>query len=304
MSTQPDPDGLLGYFDSLSNWGRWGQDDQLGTMNFIDQGKRVAAASLITEGVALSCSRLLAPNGGRAGILHFMTMTGERVAAGGAGWASDWFGMPIHRPTTHVDAHAHVSWEGKLYNGASTDCIDAQGGARAGSIELLADGVVTRGVLLDIPLAQGRQWLDPGEPVMPSDLDQCAARAGVEVGPGDVLLVRTGHDRHVGTDPSADAADDAPGLHASCLPWLHERSIAMLGSDTANDVLPSGYTDPPMPIHTVGMVAMGLWLLDRLLLENLAAHCARAARWQFCFVASPLRLKRATGSPVNPLAIF
>jgi kynurenine formamidase len=294
----------VSYLDSLSNWGRWGEKDQLGTLNFIDERKRLAAAALIRQGVSLSCARPLGSDPRRPGFLHFMTMTGELVPAWGAGFASDWFGMPIHSAVTHIDAHSHVSWEGKLYNGASIDAIDVHAGARAGSVELLADGIVSRGVLLDIPLAQGRRWLDPGEPVMPADLDRCAAQCDVQVGQGDVLLIRTGHDAHRSADPSVDASDAAPGLHASCLPWLHEHAVAALGSDAANDVQPSGYPGLGLPVHTVGLVAMGLWLLDRLLLEDLAVHCAQAGRWEFCFVAAPLRLKRSTGSPVNPLALF
>ena len=303
MTSRVDRTELLGYFDSLSNWGRWGQADRLGTVNFVDAAKRVAAARLITSGVSISCSRPVQSGRPGSDVLHFMTATGQ-ARGGGFGVAADWIGMPIHAPLTHIDAHAHVTWQGQLYNGASAADIDAVRGARVGSIETLADGVFSRGVVLDLPLSVGREWLEPGEAIYPADLEACEDKLGVRVGPGDVLLVRTGHDRHREINPTLDASDDAPGLHASCLPWLYERSVAVLGSDAANDVLPSGFDDPQMPIHAVGMVAMGMWLLDKLWLESLVARCVDEQRWEFCFVIAPLRLKRSTGSPLNPLAIF
>lgn len=304
MTPGPDLHEVTGYFRSLSNWGRWGAEDQRGTLNLIDDRKRASAAALIRRGVTVSCSRVLSPSAPGSGVLHFMTASGEGAPSHGAGGAADWFGLQIHGPTTHVDALSHVFWEGHVYNGVSANRIRTSTGAGVGSVELLADGVVSRGVLLDIPLAQGRSWLEPGEPILPDALDTCAAAQGVELSPGDVLLVRTGHDRHRAVDPALDASDDAPGLHADCLPWLYERSIAVLGSDAANDVLPSGYDELALPIHTVGMVAMGLWLIDKLWLEDLARQCTTALRWDFFFLAAPLRLKRATGSPVNPIAVF
>lgn len=303
MTPDPGLDEVTGYFRSLSNWGRWGDEDQRGTLNLIDDSKRARAAGMIRQGAAVSCSRVLSPSAPGSGVLHFMIAGAEGAPAHGAGGATDWFGMPIHAPTTHVDALSHVFWEGHVYNGASAKKITTAG-AGVGSVELLADGIVSRGVLLDIPPAQGRTWLEPGEPIRPGDLDSCAEAAGITVLPGDVLLVRTGHDRHREADPALDASDDVPGLHAGCLPWLHERAIAVLGSDAANDVLPSGYRGLALPIHTVGMVAMGLWLIDKLWLEDLARACAAARRWEFFFLAAPLRLKRATGSPVNPIAVF
>jgi kynurenine formamidase len=295
---------LTGYFRSLSNWGRWGPDDQRGTLNFIDDMKRASAAALVEQGLTVSCSRVVAPGPAGSGVLHFMTASGEAAPGLGAGGAADWFGMPVHGPTTHVDSLAHVFWEGRVYNGFSAARITTATGAGVGSVELLADGIVSRGVLLDIPLAQGRAWLEPGEPIGPDDLDACAEAESIAFSPGDVLLVRTGRDRHLKADPVVGASDDAPGLHAGCLPWLHQRSVAVLGSDAANDVLPSGYAGVELPVHTVGMVAMGLWLIDKLWLEDLAAQCARTRRWDFFFLAAPLRLKRATGSPVNPIAMF
>ena len=302
MMADPGPEEVAGYFTSLSNWGRWGTQDQHGTLNLIDGEKRARAAALIRQGTAVSCSRVLAASAPGSGVLHFMTASGDG-AAHGAGGATDWFAMPIHAPTTHVDALSHVFWDGQVYNGASARKITTTG-AGVGSIELLADGIVSRGVLLDIPRAQGRAWLEPGEPIRPGDLDSCGQAQGITVLPGDVVLVRTGHDRHREADTALEASTDAPGLHAGCLPWLHESGIAVLGSDAANDVLPSGYAGLALPVHTVGMVAMGLWLIDKLWLEDLATACATAGRWEFFFVAAPLRLERATGSPVNPLAVL
>ena len=155
-------------------------------------------------------------------------------------------------------------------------------------------------MLVDVPRLRGVDYLEPGEPVFPDDLEA----AGVDVEPGDVLLVRTG--RWVCREQRGpwNARERIAGLDASCLPWLHARGVAALGSDGVSDVLPSRVRDVPMPIHTIAIVAMGLHLLDNLDLDGLARACAEHGRWQFMLAIAPLVLFRGTASPVNPLAIF
>jgi kynurenine formamidase len=169
-----------------------------------------------------------------------------------------------------------------------------------------AAGAVGRGVLLDIPALENVPWLEPGHPVRAGDLDAACARQGITVEPGDIVLLHTGfarRRRELGLrDPIGPAG--YPGWHASALPWLHERDVAMIGCDTATDVQPSGYERVPTPVHYVGIVAMGLWLIDNCDLQELAAHCERLQRWTFLFMLSGLRVRGGTGSPVNPIAVL
>jgi len=160
-----------------------------------------------------------------------------------------------------------------------------------------------RGVLLDIPRLKGRDWLDPGEPVYPEDLDAAERAQGVVVDEGDILLVRTGR-FHPGKTEGRGATDALAGLHAAALPWLHQRRVAVLGGDGVNDVSPSGFASVRLPIHTVAIVAMGVHLLDNQDLEALATACQRLNRHTFFYVVAPLYLERGTGSPATGLAMF
>jgi kynurenine formamidase len=309
----PTEEQLEAWTRTFSNWGRWGPDDELGTLNYITPRKRQEAGTLVREGVAVSCARPI-----RYGepditlpVAHFMTGTGESANPEGQGGASDQFVIGPHgTELTHLDALCHIMWKGRMYNGRPARLVTARG-ANALSIDSLADGVVTRGVLLDVTRVRGRE-LEPGEGAVPEELEAAEAAQGVRVESGDVLLVRTGHLKRrarVGrlpVDPANPAAAilQYPGLQAGCLPWLHERQVAMIGCDTANDPQPTTYGPFRFPIHVVGIVFMGLWLLDNCNHEELAATCERLGRWAFQLVIAPLRLTNATGSPVNPIAIF
>jgi len=307
---------VLNYFQTYSNWGRWGKDDQMGTLNLITPEKRVQAARLVGDGATVSCSRVIStqvtPESHpplHPAPTHFIIKSGEQFA-GAANpkteiqAALDYFGVAFHSATvTHLDSVGHVFWEGKMYNGFSSDLVTASEGATKESIDLLANGVVSRGVLLDIPRTKGVDWLEPGTPVFPEDLEAAEKACNVKVEPGDVLLVRTGwYKRRLDLGPVS--FDVRPGLQALALPWLHERQIAMLGGDGTNDVQPSNYPTVRLPMHQVGIVAMGLWLLDNANLEDLAAACERHGRWEFMLTMGPLRIVNGTGSPINPIAIF
>jgi kynurenine formamidase len=203
---------------------------------------------------------------------------------------------------THVDTPSHALYRGTMFNGVPASEVRTADGAIKGGMELIADGIVGRGVLLDVPGVQGRDWLDDGEAIYPEDLERCEQETGVKVGRGDILLVRTGYRRRKPLGPPR--RQPRPGLQAACLPWLHEREVSMIGTDVVADVEPHHYEGFGMPIHTVGIWAIGLWLIDNVQLDDLAVRCAELGTWEFLFVVAPLILTKGTGSPVNPIALF
>jgi kynurenine formamidase len=311
----PSESEVVGYVETLSNWGRWGPEDELGTINLITPAKRLAAARLVEDGVAVTCARPIVTDitpDTTFQVLRFMVDSGEgraadpparRLARRGAG---EFIGMVFHGYTvTHMDSPAHFFWDGHLYNGRSCDLVTSREGATVESIELLHDGVVSRGVLLDVARARGVRWLEAGEGVMPEDLEAAERAAGLRVEPGDVLLVRTGYyARRLEEGPVNPLRAGAPGPHAALLPWLRERDIAVWGSDTHNDVTPTPYPAMGHPFHIGALVGLGLWLVDNMNLEGLARACAERGRWAFLLTLAPLRLRNVTGSPVNPIAMF
>ena len=311
----PSEQEVLGYFDKLSNWGRWGDDDEHGTLNLLSNEKTLQAVSLVREGATVSCSRTVTwtPEADHMSTpLHFMLESGEGWASGDkvtnrpSQAATDFFGMAFHGyHITHMDSLAHFFWQGKMYNGRPPHLVSTGLGATVESIELAKDGIATRGVLVDVPMIRGVDWVERGEGVMPEDILAAEERCGFRIEEGDVLLVRTGnlHRRNV-EGPVNPREAGSPACQAACLPLFHERGIAVLGSDTGNDVMPSQYSSMSNPIHQVGIVAMGLWILDNPNLEELAAACKERNRWEFMLTINPLRLFNTTGSPVNPIAIF
>jgi len=300
---------------SLSNWGRWGKDDELGTINLITPEKRKRAAALVRDGVPVSCARPIATNAIGADTtfqpLRFMVDSGEgrdhdspeRILTRRG--ASEFIGMVFHGYTiTHVDTPAHYFWQGKIYNGRSCNLITSREGAQVESVDLLRDGVVSRGVLLDVAALKGR-WLGSGEGVMPEDLEAAEKAQNVRVEPGDILLIRTGYyARRLAEGPGHPLKDGSPAAHVVCMPWFRERDIAMLGTDTHNDVSPATHPGLGNVVHIVALVSMGLWLIDNANLEDLAQACAARRRWEFMLTIAPLRLQGVTGSPVNPIALF
>jgi kynurenine formamidase len=292
-----------GYRQTLSNWGRWGEGDELGCLNHLRPEHTARAASLVRSGRTVSCSRPLPTEpavDNPSPALHHMTGTGTE------GHGADWFGLAPHGyATSHLDALCHIMWDGMVYGGRPADVVTAHGAVELG-VQTLREGIVARGVLLDVPAALGVDALEPGTPITVDDLEAAEARAGEGegVGEGDVLLVRTGRWRWRDDHGPWAAWERLAGLHASCLPWLHERRIAMLGSDGVSDVHPSHIEGVRLPIHTVGIVAMGLHLLDNLDLEALAVACGEEGRAAFLLTIAPLVLEGGTASPVNPIATF
>ena len=313
----PSEQEVLSYFDSLCNWGKWGDEDQLGCPNYIDQAKTLSAIQMVKEGTTVSLARTVvfeasldAPNPP----VHFMVESGEgwasgdKVSARPSAASTDYFGMIFHGQTvTHVDSLAHFFWEGKAYNGFPAHLVSTSLGATIHSVEEAKNGFITKGILVDIPYVKGIDWVERGEGVTKEDILLAEEKCGFKIETGDVLLVRTGQlKRRNDNGPIDPRVEGSTACQAGVLPLLHERQIAMLGSDTGNDVSPQQYPNPKLtnPIHQVGIVAMGMWILDNANLEDLSVECQKRNQWEFMFSAGPLRLKNTTGSPVNPIAVF
>ena len=294
-------------FRALSRWGRWGTDDEEGALHFLTPERVAAAAGLVRDGVSVTLSVPLGTVAGPANPKpadHHMTSVGSAAASQGDCFMKDYIGLDYHNDThTHIDALCHVAYEGVLYNGRSADTVTSKG-ASVDSIEVLRNGLVGRGVLLDIPRLRGTQWLEPGEYVFIEDLEQAERMQGVTVGEGDILLVRTGHVTRLAEVGQWNTAEAKTGLHPTAMPFVAERGVAALGSDGNNDTAPSRTEGVAFPIHVLAITALGIHLLDYLNLESLAGKCADAKRWEFLLVATPLRILRGTGSPLNPIAIF
>lgn len=311
----PTEEEVLGYMESLSNWNRWGSEDEMGTLNLITPQKRRQAALLVQDGVSVSCSRPIttetAPDVTYQ-VMRYMVDSGEgrdptspegKIQRRGAG---EFIGMVFHGHTiTHIDTPSHYFWKGKMYNNRSASLVTAREGAQANSIESASQGIVTRGVLLDVAKATGKNWYEPAEGVMPEDLEAAEEDAGIRVESGDLLLVRTGnYRRRIEKGPVDPDNPGSTACHVSCAPWFHERNIAMMGSDTPNDIRPPSYPGILSPLHIVSLVAMGMPFIDNCNLEDLAKACEERKRWEFMITIGPLRLQNVTGSPVNPIAVF
>ena len=308
MATQLTSEQVKAMFEKHSNWGRWGKDDQRGALNFITDEKRARAAKLALSGETVSMSlplaTLPAPDNPTP-VTHLMVQAGSDALNTPLPYSGDYFAIAPHGlANTHLDALCHVFWQGKMYNGFDASEVGSHG-ARKCAIDVARNGIVSRGVLLDIPKIKKAEWIEPGDRIMPSDLDAAQKDHRVQVEEGDVLLVRTGRAKRRkvkgGWDPWREGL---PGLDASCLPWLHERRIAVLGSDGASDAMPSGYEGVLLPIHVGTLVAMGVHLIDNADFDAASEACARAGRYEFVFVMAPLVLERGTASPVNPLAVL
>jgi len=236
---------------------------------------------------------------------YYMTMMpGDDIGSGAVRFAKDYIGADYHNEGhTHVDAFSHVAFDGLLYDGQPDSSVTPEGAAW-GAIDLLERGLVGRGVLLDIPRVKGVPWLEPGEHVLPADLEAAERAQGVSVEPGDILLVRTGHVRRLAELPPWDTRNAKAGLHPTAATFLAERSVSALGSDGNNDTAPSTTEGIGFPIHVLTLNAMGVHLLDYLQLEDLLRRCEAEQRWEFLFVGTPLRVAQGTGSPLNPIAIF
>ncbi len=284
-------------FRQVRTWGRWGPSSPRGALNHITPDRVAAAARLVRSGTTVSLGLPLAHQ-------RMTMLPDEEDGSGGLQFAKDVVGLDYHSEGhSHIDAFSHVAYDGALYGGRPASAITADGAA-AGAIDIVEDGLVGRGVLLDVPAIRGARWLEPGDDVVIDDLEAAERRQGVRVGAGDILLVRTGHTLRMAELGPWDTVAATTGLHPLTAAFLAERQVAALGSDGNNDTAPSAAEGVAYPMHVLALNAMGVHLLDYLQFEDLLPHCREAGRWEFLFVAAPLRIEGGTGSPVNPIAVL
>ena len=300
-------EAMEALFRRVSNWGRWGADDERGTLNHLGPAEARAAAALVVQGRTVSLSRDFPVLPGPENpwpAHHHMVIAGDDPCVPGVDGlevSTDYIGIAFHgMASSHLDALCHVFQGGRMYNGHPASDVRSTG-ARRNTVMTLKDGVAGRGVLLDVPRALGVPFIDPERLTTVADLEAAEAAQGLRVGKGDILLIRLGRDVRRETFPDQAVA----GLDPEVALWLHQREVAVLGGDGVHDPIPSGLVAPgwPMPIHMLGLVAMGLHLLDNLDLEAIAGVCAEQARWAFLLTLAPLRIPGGTGSPLNPVAM-
>jgi kynurenine formamidase len=285
----------------------WGPDDRRGALNHITPARVAAAAGEVRLGRTVSLAAPLAgsgPDNPEPGARHMKHLPGEPSGVAGVSFAADQLTMNIHGDVdSHIDALCHVSYNGTLYNGVAPGTVTSQG-AQELSIEDAHDGIVGRGVLLDVPRVRGVQWLEPGDHVTAADLAAAETAQQIRVGPGDLLFVRVGHRMRRDQLGPWDVAASRAGLDPRIIEFVAERQVAVLGSDSNSDTAPSSVDGVAFPVHVLAINALGMYLLDYLQFDDLIAHCETAGRWSFLCVIAPLRLPGATGSPVNPIAVL
>ena len=299
----PTKDEVLAYLKEDRNWGRWGTDDQKGAVNMVTPEKRAAAARLVRSGRAVSLSREFpsspAPNNPTPAI-HYM----KRVERGKhSGYSADYYGISYHgTAATHLDALCHVWNADGMWNGRHPDEAITMDGAVWGSVDQWKDGIITRGVLLDVPKHRGEPYVTHDRPVHGWELEDIAKEQGVTMEPGDALVVYSGREKwNEGDNPLWGSSDQRPGLHASCLKFIRESDCCLLVWDMM-DFQPNGY-DLGWSVHG-SIFAYGIGLLDNALLQPLSEACTEESRYEFMLTVNPLRVVGGTGSPVNPVALF
>jgi kynurenine formamidase len=309
---EPDTQQIIEWMSELSNWGRWGSQDVLGTRNYITEEVRRRAVAEVSLGITISCAWEIEATAWPDGMANrYMHASGEGAssvdgAAHRVHVAADVLEVAVHGlQGTHLDGLSHWFWDGQMYNARPAQLVTVTDGATEFGMETVPDGIVTRGVLLDVAASRGVKELGPGEAVQPEDLEHAEELQNVRVEAGDAVLLYAGYSVPRGRTAEAYAHDSTPGWGSACLPWLHERQVAVIGGEFSNEVKPNKHAVfNDSPIHTVGIVAMGLWLIDGCNLRRLANVCAAESRWTFLFVVASLPVQGSTGSLVNPIAIL
>lgn len=304
-ATRADFDQLM---KELSNWGRWGKDDQMGAVNLITPAKRKDALRTVKDGVSVSMARNAetepAVDNPRpiARVMNPRTTNPAGPPPDISG-AADTLTISYHGLVhTHMDAFCHRAYKGLMYNAMPMTSV-TETACEKGSIFAWKDGIVTRGVLMDIPRLKGVEYLEPGTRIYPEDLDAWVKQARLKIEPGDAVLIRTG--RYALRDSKGPYnTSQLAGLYITCAKWLKQRDIAILGSDGAQDVRPSGIDGIAEPIHALSLIAMGVPIFDNLDLEAVSREAAKRNRWEFLVTASPAAIPGATGSQLNPIATF
>jgi kynurenine formamidase len=288
-------------FRELSNWGRWGDDDMRGTLNLITPEKRKQAAALVQEGISVSLSKNYETE---QAVDNVSPMQVIMTIPPAAPVAMDEWRIFYHGLTyTHMDALCHAYYKDQAYNGFPVTDVHEFGCTTSG-IENLKDGILSRGILIDVPRLKGVDYLEPGTPVLASDIEAWERETGLTIQSGDVVLVRTGRWAKKTAIGPYSLMTASPGVHVSALPLLKARDVAVLGTDVGLDVSPSGVEEVVIPTHTVAIASMGLIIIDNASFEELAETAARLGRWEFMFQLSPIPVAGGTGSIINPIATF
>ena len=289
---------------TISNWGRWGEDDQLGTLNLITADKRRAAASLVEDGITVSMSLELNTTEDDFNTNPFMHQK-SASEFGGHLSAADNYEVSYHGfAHSHLDGLQHFGQDGMAYNGIPFESLQADRSADLGIQNIAVNGIFTRGVLVDLPRHLGVDYVPAGTAITAADIESWEKESGVRISSGDVLLVRTGRWVQVAKEGQWNFLEKATGWDASFAAWLKARDVAVIGSDGISDVMPSGVEGLALPLHALVIVGLGMPMLDNLDLEAVARAAAERNRSTFLFVGAPLRVLGGTGSPLNPLAVF
>jgi len=299
-------------FQRVCNWGRWGPDDQLGTLNYITRERMCNAARLVRKGrsvsLAIPINTVAGPDNPHPAFHYMVQAYDAPKGSGEPQFALDYLACEFHGDChTHIDALCHIAYKGKLYNGKSASTYVTSKGPSTMDITAYANGIITRGVLLDIPRLRGVKWLEPGEAVTADELKDAEKSEGVQLGEGDALVFRTGHHRRrleLGSWDNTYDGEGKAGLAANAMLMLHERKVAAFLPDGDGETVPSNVEGVTYPVHALQICAMGMAACDSLQFEDLARICEEEKRWEFMVVAAPLRMPGGTGSLFNPLAIF
>lgn len=303
------PEEFDAVFEEVKNWGRWGDADVLGTLNYLTPQRVTAAAALISSGrrvsLSLPVNKTAGPDNPRPAV-HLMRQLHDGET--GTGIATDYLGLDIHGDCqSHIDALCHVSYKGLIYNGRPASTVTTRGGGVMDIADYSGQGIAGRGVLLDVAAYRDVPWLEPGESVGRAELEDIEQATGARVGEGDILVFRTGHDRRrrvLGPWDSGPAGTGKAGLSIDAVVWMHERRVAAFLPDGDGETVPVQVQGVRSPVHALQIAAMGMAAADSLDLEPLSEACRQENRWEFFVVVAPLRLGGGTGSLVNPIAIF
>lgn len=306
MTTEAD---FLRAMDELSNWGRWGPEDELGASNLITPEKRKEAAALVTEGISVSLAHdVVQETALDAGTILDREVL--RVSATGASDRYQYTGSYHGVIHSHLDAvDCHIMFDGKGYNGVAVEEIEEAGGCPRGSINALKDGIVTRGILFDATLLPGfgtqGGWVEPGTAIRAADLEALEKIQGVRVEPGDVILLHTGRWLRRDALGPWPTSQGVAGYHADVAYFMKERGVSFIGHDMWNDVYPHEFSDDQrLPLHSLALVALGVGIFDNLDFGRVAEVARRLNKYEFLFTAAPLRIEMGMGSPLNPIATF
>ncbi len=314
---KPTTQTVMELAEKYRNWGKWGADDQIGAMNYVTPEKVKAASQLVKKGKVFSLALPFDSSGpqtgafGRTNPLHVMLQDGGDIASGAQDYLAalrftDDAVYLVLQCATQWDALAHIYHDGKMYNGYGTDAVNSSG-AQKNSITAVRDKMVTRGVLLDIARYKGKEWLDVSEPIHGNDLEACAEAQGVSVEEGDAVIVRTGRIgavRERGSWGDEYAGGPAPGLAISTAEFLCDHHVSAIATDTWGiEVLPNETPEVFQPLHIILLVNAGVHIGEMFDTEQLAEDCAADGAYEFLFVAPPLNITGAVGSPLNPQAI-